>query len=152
LARLQNFDDRGMIKALPDLFLAQKAFVKDDVALVLQVRYFEDDGLPGLTIDPAKDRRHAATGDDVANLVLVECLAGGKLVHRAGTLAGQTGRGQGHGCQRPRCHQRRAAGGGVETTAATCTLKLSSPPASRPRSIRLRQAASAFAARRCLMI
>src|SRR5262245_66632048 len=48
LLRLERADDRRVTQPQADLLLAPEAIVEDDVALVLEVGYLQDDGAPGL--------------------------------------------------------------------------------------------------------
>src|SRR5207249_238471 len=142
-ARAEDLDDGRMIQTLPDLLLAAEALVEDDVARVLEMRDLERDRVPVLEVARPEDGRHAAARDDIEELVLVDGLAGGEVSHRPATLAvGGSGRQAPRDAQRPNRHQGRAAGGGQSMMAATCALKLSSPPSSRPRRTSARQTAS----------
>src|SRR5262249_50068644 len=81
LLRLERADDRGMMHPQTDLFLAPEAIVEDDVALVLEVRYLQDDSAAGLEVAGVEDRRHPAAGDDLVESVLVQGLARSELPH-----------------------------------------------------------------------
>src|SRR5262249_51406210 len=81
LLRLERPDDRGMMHPQADLFLAPEAIVEDDVALVLEVRYLQDDSAAGLEVAGVEDRRHPAAGDDLVESVLVQGLARSELAH-----------------------------------------------------------------------
>jgi hypothetical protein len=83
VAGLQDPDDVGVAQRLPDLLLAPEALGEDDVALVLQVRDLERDGLAGARVGGLEDGGHPAPRQEVRELVLVEPVADGGLAHQA---------------------------------------------------------------------
>ena len=83
MAGLEELDDVGVIEALPDLLLALEALEEDHVALELEVRDLERDGLAADGILRLEDRRHPAPGDELGDLVLVELVADSYFAHRA---------------------------------------------------------------------
>ena len=80
---VQDLDDVGVVEALPHRFFALEAFEEDDVALELRVRDLErDHGAAVLAVDGLEDRRHSAAGQQLAELVLIEPVAGHGLAHQ----------------------------------------------------------------------
>ena len=65
-----------MVQPRPDLPLAHKPLVQRGVALDLGMRHLDGDLCAGGGVDGAVDRRHAAGGYGVFNVVLIQIVAG----------------------------------------------------------------------------
>ncbi len=67
----------GVVQPLADLVLAPEALVEDHVALELYVRNLERHGLAADGVDGLEDGGHAAAGQELGELELVEQIADG---------------------------------------------------------------------------
>ncbi len=70
-----------MIESQADLLLSLKTLMEDEIGLELNVRHLEHDGMPGLGIACAKDRRHAAARDHFLDPVVIERLPRNHVWH-----------------------------------------------------------------------
>ena len=82
----QYLHHAGMIELLPDFAFALKAIVEHRIGLHFRMWDFDRDLAAIAQIGGAKDRGHAAAGDQAFNAVMVELVAGMKC-HALGAKA-----------------------------------------------------------------
>ncbi len=78
---IEYLHDAGMIELLADFFFALEPVEKDRVSFHFWMRDLDGDGPAVAQVRPAKNGRHAASGDQAIDAVMIELIAGMEFTH-----------------------------------------------------------------------
>ena len=83
-------NNAGVIELLADFLLALEAVKQDRVGFHFLMGNLDRDGAPVARVRPAKNRGHAASGDQGIDAVMVERITGMEVAHLEGRSAANT--------------------------------------------------------------